>query len=105
MLQNYPVSGLRLLFLPTLGTARALYLDDRLGAFRPGLEADFVVLNATGTRELAMRARTRNARVAAGDWERLEYLAFGLAVMGDARCVAATWVAGKPLYTQPAAGA
>ncbi|KAF8062979.1 guaD [Scenedesmus sp. PABB004] len=97
MLQNYPVSGLKLLFLPMLGAARALYLDDRLGSFTPGREADFVVLNATGTRELAFRA---NGNVTIGtDRDRLEFLMFGVAVLGDERVVAATYVAGKRLYS------
>lgn len=101
MLQNYPVSGLRLLFLPTLGTARALYLDDKIGSFKPGLEADFVAWNLTGHKEMAIRARSNKAVAPAGDWNRLEFLVFGLAVLGDDRCVKATWIAGKPLYTNP----
>lgn len=101
MLQNYPVSGLKLLFLPTLGSARALYLEDKIGSFRPGLEADFVVLNTTGTHELVFRA-DGNVKVggnSAADMDRLEFLMFGVAVLGDERCVAATYVAGKKLYS------
>jgi guanine deaminase len=95
MLQDYPVSGLKLLFLPTLGSARALYLEDKIGSFKPGLEADFVVLNTTGTHELAFRA---NGNTTIGNRDRLEFLMFGVAVLGDERCVTATYVAGKMLY-------
>ena len=95
LLQNYPVSGLKLLFLPTLGSARALYLDNKIGSFNVGNEADFIVLNMTGTRELAFRA---NNNITIGDRDRLEFMLFGVAVLGDERCVTATYVAGKKLY-------
>jgi guanine deaminase len=70
----------------TLGGARSLHLDDRIGNFAPGKEADFVVLDPTATPLLARRMRH------AESWpERL----FVLALMGDDRCVAETYLMGR----------
>jgi guanine deaminase len=39
------VSPFDALYLATLGGARAMHLDDRIGNFTPGKEGDFVVLD------------------------------------------------------------
>ena len=76
----------RALYLATLGGARALDLDDRIGSFAPGREADFVVLDPAATPLLARRTGV------AVDWrERL----FALLMLGDERAVAETFVMGK----------
>ena len=57
------LSPLRAFYLATLGGARALDLDDRIGNFAPGKEADFVVLDPAATPLLARRmARAAGAR-------------------------------------------
>ena len=43
-LASQSLSGFRALYLATLGGAEALYLEDRIGSFKAGREADFVVL-------------------------------------------------------------
>lgn len=43
-LQEHALPATRALYLATLGAAEALYLDDRIGNFASGKEADFVVL-------------------------------------------------------------
>jgi guanine deaminase len=80
------LGALQALYLATLGAARALALDDRIGMLAPGHEADFVVLDPAATPLLAFR----NARV-----ESLEELLFVLMTLGDDRAVRATWVAGQ----------
>jgi guanine deaminase len=70
----------------TLGGARALYLDDRIGNFAPGKEGDFVVLDLEATPLLARRIRH-----AASLAERL----FALAMLGDDRNVVATHLLGS----------
>ncbi len=81
-----PLSAMRGWYLATLGGARALYLDDHIGNFQPGHEADFTVLDWTATPELAWRMD--NTRSLA---ERL----FALMILGDERCVVATHVMGE----------
>ncbi len=70
----------------TLGNARALGLDDRIGALAPGREADIVVLDARATPAMAHRAE----RLAS-----LEEELFLLMILGDDRAVRATYVAGR----------
>ena len=44
-LTGFNPSPLYYFYLATLGAARALYLDDRLGSFETGREADFIVID------------------------------------------------------------
>ncbi|MDR1425277.1 MAG: guanine deaminase [Azoarcus sp.] len=76
-------------YLATLGGARALYLDEFIGNFAPGREADFVVLDPQATPLLARRMAN-----AATLRERL----FVLMMLGDEQCVAATYVLGEPMF-------
>ncbi len=78
--------------LATLGGAHSLYLDDRIGNFAPGKEADFVVLDPRATPLL----ERRSAACAT-----LEERLFVLMMLGDDRAVAATWVMGTPAWQRP----
>ncbi len=90
-LQGQSLSPMRALYLATLGAARALYLDDRIGNFTKGQEADFVVLDA-GSTELT-------ARRCANVTDINEHL-FALLMLGDDRAVSATYVYGEPVYAK-----
>ncbi len=72
----------------TLGNARALSLNDRVGSIERGKEADLVVLDARATPAMAHRMET-----AKGD---LDAELFALIMMGDDRAVRQTYVAGAP---------
>lgn len=85
-LQEHALSATRALYLATLGAAEALYLDDCIGNFQPGKEADFVVIDPAGS-SLTTR------RVAAA--ETMDEKLFALITLGDDRNVAATYVRGK----------
>ena len=76
----------RALYLATLGGARGLRMDDRIGNFAAGKEADFVVLDLEATPLLARRMRR------AGD---LAEKLFALIMLGDDRSIAATYVLGR----------
>lgn len=80
------MSAARAFYFATLGGARALGLDDRIGSFLPGREADFVVLDPAATPIAARRdAQARSIE------ERL----FLLMMLGDDRSVRATVIGGE----------
>ncbi len=83
------LDAIRAFYLATLGGARALYLDDRLGQVKPGFEADLIVVDPRATPLLAFRT---------GYCAGLEELLFTLMIMGDDRAIRATWVAGQPVW-------
>jgi guanine deaminase len=71
----------------TLGNARALGLEDRIGTLAPGAEADIVVLDSAATPAMALRMQA-----AASLTEEL----FVLETLGDDRAVVETYAAGAP---------
>ncbi|WP_018151965.1 guanine deaminase [Leeia oryzae] len=74
------------LYLATLGGARALYLDEHIGNFAIGKEADFNVIDFEATPLLARRSEHTH-----GLDERL----FALMVLADDRAIAATYIMGR----------
>lgn len=89
-LQGESLSAFKALFLATLGGAKALSLDDKIGNFNPGKEADFIVLNLKATTLMA----TRNQGAAAQSLEELAQKVFGLMMLGDDRAIQAVYIAG-----------
>ncbi|MCA9790401.1 MAG: guanine deaminase [Candidatus Eremiobacteraeota bacterium] len=87
---EFKISALRGLYLATLGSAHSLYLDHQIGNFKPGKEADVVVLDAAGTPTLAIRTRASGPRTL----DEASFQFFGLMLLGDERCVEATYLAG-----------
>ena len=85
-LQNQALPAMRALYLATLGAAEALYLEDKIGNFTSGKEADFVVLDPAGSKLSARRTQTASC---------IEESLFALIMLGDDRNVAATYVAGQ----------
>lgn len=86
--------ALRMFYLATLGAARSMRLDDTIGSFQPGLEADFVVLDREATPLLARRT---------SHCDSLEELLFALALLGDDRTVAATYSDGRKVHQRASA--
>jgi guanine deaminase len=92
-LNGRALSAVEAFYLATLGGARALALDDRIGSIAAGREADLVVLDPTATPLLALRN---------GRSESVEDMLFALMMLGDDRAVRATYVAGKPALLRQA---
>jgi guanine deaminase len=78
-------------YLATLGGAKSLYLDQQLGNFEGGREADFVVLDLAATPIM----KRRMARA-----DSIEDQLFALMMMGDDRAVYSTHVMGQCQYTR-----
>jgi len=90
------LSPLRAFYLATLGGARALKLDDRIGRFARGTEADFVVLDLRATPLVARRIEQSRT---------LEEKLLVLMTLGDERVVAQTYVMGQATRHAVDAGA
>jgi guanine deaminase len=84
-LQDQSLPATRALYLTTLGAAQALYLDDKIGNFLPGKEADFVVIDPAGS---SLTARRNSVA------ETVDEKLFSLLMLADDRNIAATFVAG-----------
>ena len=90
-LQGQKLSAFESLYHATLGGAKALDLDQMLGNFNVGKEADFVVLNLKATQLQDLRQqRAKN----------IEDALFALFTMGDDRNIEATYIYGKKAYQQ-----
>ena len=84
--QSWP--ALEAFYRMTLGNARALSLDDRIGSIEPGKEADLIALDPGATPALAHRMETAGGN--------LEVELFAFLTLGDDRAVRQTYVAGEP---------
>ena len=80
------LTAFKAFYLATLGSARALHLDDRIGSLQPGREADIVVLNPAATPLLDFRLRKSRSLA-----DRL----FAMMTIADDRAVEAVYLMGK----------
>ncbi len=88
-LQSYRLRASEAFYHATLGGARALRLDDYIGNFHPGKEADFVVIDPAVTP--LQRLRSERCK---DIYEQL----FVLMTLGDERNISETWVNGKRVW-------
>lgn len=93
-LRSQKLSAFQSLFLATLGGAQALCLDDKLGNFEIGKEADFVVLNPYATPIMELRNRLPHQEAAKNLAEVSDQL-FATMIMGDDRAIEATYIMGE----------
>lgn len=94
-LQGEKLSAFESLYLATLGGAKSLDLDDKLGNFNLGKEADFVVLNLKAT--ALQKLRQEHAK-------NIEDALFALMTIGDDRNIQATYIYGQKVYEQTTNG-
>ncbi|MBY4678406.1 guanine deaminase [Marinobacterium arenosum] len=88
-LQGEKLHPFKSLYLATLGGAEALRLDDKIGSFANGKEADFVVLDYQATPLLDYRMQQVKS---------LDENLFVLATLGDDRTIFETYAAGRCVY-------
>lgn len=93
-LNDYPMTAFEAFYKATLGSAKALHLDQEIGSFLPGRTADFIVVDYSSTfaqlyrHEYLRHTHARN----------IENLLFGLMTHADDRAVSATYIAGKCVH-------
>jgi len=90
-LRKQQLSPLNSFYLATLGNARALGLEDRIGSIAPGRDADLVVLDSSAISHMALRMQTIS-----GVAQEL----FLLQTMGDDRSVREVYIAGEAAKTR-----
>lgn len=88
-LQSYRLRASEAFYHATLGGAKALQLDDKIGNFAPGKEADFVAIDLAATPLQRLRiSRCKDI------YEQL----FVLMTLGDDRNISETWVDGQQVW-------
>lgn len=96
------LSPLRAFFSITLGGAQALEIDDLVGNFDVGKEADFVVLDWNGGPPATpWHMSLLNPDGAPTTMAEAAELLFGIMMVGDERAVDQTWLMGAPAYRKP----
>lgn len=88
-LQGKKLDPFKSLYLATLGGANALYLDDKIGNFESGKDADFVVLDYNATPLISYRMQQAKT---------LDEKLFALTMLGDDRAVKETFAAGQSVH-------
>lgn len=92
------LNAMRAFYSLTLGGAQGLYLDDLLGNFNPGKEADFVVIDWNGGPRPLKWHQSLITENAPKNKDEAAKLLFGVIAVGDDRAIDETWVAGHRLY-------
>jgi guanine deaminase len=95
-LRKQKLSPFQALFLATLGGARALALEDKIGNFEAGKEADLIVIDPRCTELLAVR----NGETTATSLQELAAKVFTLMVVGSDRSICATYILGNLAYAR-----
>lgn len=85
-LRGQRLDPMRAFYLATLGNARALSLEGRIGSITPGADADLIVLDPAATPQMALRMQTVT---------KLHEQLFLLQTCGDDRNITEVYVAGE----------
>ena len=95
------LSAYRAFWSITQGGAEGLYIDEYVGSFTPGKEADLVVLDwNAGPAAQAWHQSLNLAEGSPTTKQQAADLLFGIMMVGDDRCVAETWVMGNRLFAR-----
>ncbi|MEL6948576.1 MAG: guanine deaminase [Pseudomonadota bacterium] len=89
-LQGQSLTGFRALYLATLGGAESLHLDDKIGSFRKGMEADIAVIKMGGTPVAARRHAIATS---------IEESLFVSLIVDGAQRIRATYAMGREVMT------
>ena len=81
-------------WMATIGGAKAMRCDDRIGNLAPGMDADLIVLDLKSNPVIARRVEHAND---------IHDILFAQMIMADERAVKATYVAGESAYESPSA--
>lgn len=88
-LRGFSMSPIHGYYLATLGSAEVMHMEDKIGTFAHGYEADVVVLDPNATPILERRSSRADS---------VEDTLFALMILGDDRVVEATYVLGERVH-------
>ena len=89
-LRNNALHPAQLLWLATMGSAKALHLEKEIGNLKVGYIADVIAIDLKSTEVITQRADLAN-----NIWEAI----FPTLMMGDDRAIAATFIAGNLVHS------
>ncbi len=92
MLNSVKLPSMYRWYMATLGAAKALHLEDKIGNFEVGKEADFIVIDTDSTSYLKYRSEKVDD---------IFELLFIIMTLGSEDNIAATYIAGKAAYISP----
>ncbi|GGA09524.1 guanine deaminase [Neptunicoccus cionae] len=87
-LRGTPLHPAQLLYLATVGSSKALGLQDKIGNLATGMEADLIALDLSSTPAIAQRSKRAD-----DIWEAV----FPTIMMGDDRAISGVWVNGRDM--------
>ena len=87
-LNNFSLHPAQLFWLSTVGSAKALNLENKIGNISKGQFADLNIIDLFSTREIEQRAKR-----AENFWQEI----FPTLIMGDDRAIKKTWISGKEI--------
>lgn len=90
MLNNQKIPSMHRWFMATFGAAKSLQLDDKIGNFAKGKEADFIIIDADATPFLKYRCENVND---------IFELLFVLMTVGGEQNISATYIMGECAYS------
>jgi guanine deaminase len=90
-LRGYSLHPVAAYYLASLGSAKALYLDDKIGNLDAGFEADLIVIDLNSTP--LIQERMKHAQT-------LEEVLFAQMILADDRAIKATYVSGALVYAR-----
>ncbi len=90
-LKQYNLPVMRAFYFATLGGAEALYIDEKVGNFQKGKEADLLVLDYAATPLIERRMLVA---------ETLQEKLFTLMMLGDDRVIEHTYIMGNKVYSK-----
>tara|TARA_Y100001968_G_scaffold299629_1_gene310443 strand:- start:2473 stop:3780 length:1308 start_codon:yes stop_codon:yes gene_type:complete len=88
-LQGYSLHPLKNWYLASVGAAKTMHIEDRVGNIAPGMEADITIIDLKSTPLIARRVSQ-----AENFWDIL----FAQIILGDDRAIKATYVFGELVY-------
>ena len=88
-LQGYSLHPLKNWYLASVGSAKAMHIEDRVGNIAPGMEADITIIDLKSTPLIARRVSQ-----AENFWDIL----FSQIILADDRAIKATYVFGELAY-------